>query len=198
MDCKWQNQSGSLFGTSGAAYGAMKRVDASNFCDFKVAMILGQHDDSNAGGLDQFRPNEFTNGFNLEQSLGFEDNSQMPADGVASENTTGRKWTSAKMPEGYALQSLFVTCPTLTQMSHNFTQGTPSKIIYHLPLFDNQGASTGPLFFEASEKTYLKLGNTEDLYIDHLDLNIVGSDEVLADDLEGNTVIVLHIKERGR
>mgnify|MGYP003672769912 CR=1 FL=1 len=99
------------------------------------------------------------------------------------------------IPEAEAEHSLFVRCPTLTQLSHNFSKGQMSKIIYHCPMFSNSGKSTGSLFFQPAERVYIDLGNKETLNINQIALDIVDRNEQLSGDLTGNTTICLHIKQ---
>ena len=139
-------------------------------------------------------PPELTASAGVYDLMGFYSHIINESDGTKTD--TSVEWSSEFAPEGVASSTIFVSCPTLTQLSHNFGHGTPSKIIHHCPLFDNTGRSTGPLFFETSEKTYLRLGNTEPISLNQLQLDLVNSDETLVDDIKGNTTIVLHIRQR--
>ena len=83
----------------------------------------------------------------------------------------------------------------MTFTSVNLSKGANSKILYHVPAFSNNGARLGALFFEPNERVYLKLGNTEDLYLSTVEIDIVYSDETLATDLQGKTTVCLHIQD---
>ena len=76
----------------------------------------------------------------------------------------------------------------------NARQGTVSKIISHLPRFDNSGNETGGLYFEPHEKTYLALNNPDTLYINSFDIDIVYENETLCTALTGKTIVCLHIR----
>ena len=83
----------------------------------------------------------------------------------------------------------------MTFNSVNFSKSSLSKILYHLPRFDNSGAEVGGLFFEPSERVYLKLNNIDDLFINDIEVDIVNSDETLATNLTGKTIVCFHIRD---
>jgi hypothetical protein len=116
------------------------------------------------------------------------------AGGAWDDNAKKLTFASAKAPVQEAEHSLFVRCPTLTQISQNFAKGAISKILYHIPQFTPDGRSTGALFFEPNEKTYIKLGNTETIDLNELQIDLVDKNENLAYELESNTIVVLHVR----
>ena len=102
--------------------------------------------------------------------------------------------SSSVVPVTIAEHSLFIRCPTLTQQSLNFGKGSISKILHHIPQFDNTGKSTGALFFENAHPMYLRLGNTEEITLNEIQIDIVDRNEQYAYELDGSTIVVLHIK----
>lgn len=114
--------------------------------------------------------------------------------GAFDDDTKALTFGSLHIPKIEAEHSLFIRCPTLTQMSQNFSKGSVSKMLYHIPQFTPDGRTTGALFFEPHEKTYLKLGNTEKLDLNELQIDVVDKNENLAYELEGTTVVCLHIR----
>ena len=78
----------------------------------------------------------------------------------------------------------------------NARQGTGSKIIAHLPRFDNSGKDVGGLYFEPHTPTYLSLGNSEDLLINSFDIDFVYDNETLCTALSGKTIVCLHIRDK--
>ena len=92
--------------------------------------------------------------------------------------------------------SIFVRLNNFTQKTVNARQGTGSKIIAHLPRFDNSGNDLGGLYFSPNFPTYLSLGNTEDLLINSFDIDIVYDNETLCTALSGKTVVCLHIRDK--
>jgi len=92
--------------------------------------------------------------------------------------------------------SLFIRLNNFTQKTVNARQGTGSKIIAHLPRFDNSGKDLGGLYFEPNTPTYLSLGNTDDLLINSFDIDFVYDNETLCTALSGKTVVCLHIRDK--
>ncbi len=92
--------------------------------------------------------------------------------------------------------SLFVRLNNFTQNSLNARQGSISKIVAHLPRFDNSGNDTGVLYFEPHEKTYIDLNNTEEIYVNSFDVDIVYDNETFCTALSGKTIICFHIRKK--
>ena len=92
-------------------------------------------------------------------------------------------------------KSLFVRLDNFTQNSLNAGVGRPSKILYHMPRFDTSNRDLGAgLYYEPQERAYLKLGNTEELLVNQLNLSICDESEQLATDLIGRSIVVLHFR----
>lgn len=92
--------------------------------------------------------------------------------------------------------SLFVRLNNFTQNSLNARQGSTSKIVAHLPRFDNSGNETGALYFSPNTPVYLDLGNSEDLYINSFDVDIVYDNETFCTALSGKTIVCFHIRQK--
>ena len=101
---------------------------------------------------------------------------------------------SSTVPKLISNISLFIRLNNFTQSSMNARTGTLSKIVAHLPRFDNSGNETGGLYFEPHEKTYVALNNTETLYINSFDVDIVYENETLCTAISGKTIICFHIR----
>ena len=91
--------------------------------------------------------------------------------------------------------SSFIRLPNLTHKSFNGAQSGLSKIVYQLPQFSNDGRQFGSLYFEASEKTYVKLNNTAPMLLNMLQVQIVDSQERETSSLTGETQIVFHVRK---
>ena len=104
-------------------------------------------------------------------------------------------WTSSTIPVLKNTNSLFVRLKNMTFDSANFSTSNMSKILYHIPAFSNNGESTGSLFFEPSERVYLKLNNPYEINMTTIEVDIVNSNETISQDLLGKTVVVFHIKD---
>ena len=117
-------------------------------------------------------------------------------DGVTATTPPSAKWIvySTATPT-LSSHTCFIRCPTLTHQSLNMAKELPSKILYHIPRFSNSGKEYGNLFYEPHEKTYLALKNTEELKLNEIKLDIVNTDETIAEDLAGQTTIVLHFRK---
>ena len=89
----------------------------------------------------------------------------------------------------------FMRLNNLGQISHNGAMKGVSNIICDVPRYLPTGTS-GRLFYAPPEKTYmyLSLGNTADLALSRLDIEMVNANELLVGDLTLDTVVVLHVK----
>ena len=109
--------------------------------------------------------------------------------------TTPLLWTSSDIPVLKNTNSLFIRLKNMTFDSANFSVANMSKILYHIPAFSNNGESTGSLFFEPSERVYLKLNNPREFEMTTIEVDIVNSNETISRDLLGKTVVVFHIRQ---
>tara|TARA_R100000935_G_scaffold26672_1_gene46653 strand:- start:10277 stop:12532 length:2256 start_codon:yes stop_codon:yes gene_type:complete len=131
-------------------------------------------------------------GAGCEDLLGFQD---APIQEIKT--VVGNKFEtqSAHLPKLLSERSCFIRLDGLQPQSINARQGGRSNIIAHLPRF--QGTQTrGAIFYEPSEKTYLDLSNPTELKVNSFDISVCYSDESLATNLKGATVIVLHIRPK--
>ena len=102
---------------------------------------------------------------------------------------------SCSVPKLISNISLFIRLNNFTQNSMNARQGTSSKIVAHLPRFDNSGNETGGLYFEPHEKTYLALNNPEEILINSFDVDFVYENEQLCTALSGKSIVCFHIRK---
>ena len=151
------------------------------------------YDDPTPGHLGDF-PN-LTQSANTQLIFGFRGRSVVvPNTQVGLIGTT----FSDGVPKLQSTNSLFVRLNNFTQNSINARQGTISKIVGHLPRFDNSGSDTGGLYFEPNEKTYLSLNNPDELVINSFDVDIVYDNETLCKALTGKTIVCFHIRQQHR
>ncbi len=164
---------------------SQKGLNGNNQCDYKVQFF--------------FAPDVRyinTASCNSQFLMGFPNRSL-----VNTPNTTGgsspftKTYESDESPELKGTNSLFVRLKNMTFSSVNLAKGSNSKILYHVPAFSNTGSRTGALFFEPNERVYLKLNNTEDLFLSTIEVDMVYSDETLATDLQGKTTIIFHVRD---
>ena len=159
-------------------------LNSNGQCDYKVTFITAP--DSRYDNTDSC---------NTQFLLGFHNRSLVNVANTTSATTPFTKtFISDDAPEIQGTQSLFVRLKNMSFESTNLAKSAKSKILYHLPAFGNTGTRVGALFFEPSERVYLKLNNTEDLFLSTIEIDIVYADETLAECLQGKTTVVLHIK----
>lgn len=135
----------------------------------------------------------YSQGINSAKTYGFDN--QPVALPAAPVTTIPWVWSSSTVPVLKNTNSLFVRLKNMTFDSANFSTSNMSKILYHIPAFSNNGESTGSLFFEPSERVYLKLNNAYEINMTTIEVDIVNSNETISQDLLGKTVVVFHIKD---
>ena len=115
---------------------------------------------------------------------------------IASPSSTTRI-ESSKAPELLSSKTMFVRLENFTQECANARQGNRSKIIAHLPRFDGQ-VETGRIFHQPNERVYLDLNNSEPLKVNSFDISFCYTNEQYATNLTGQSVVVLHFKEKSK
>ncbi len=161
-----------------------KGLNASGQIDYKTAIVSGYD-----------TRYEYTDGLNSESLLGFVD--RPLAFAFTSQLATTPftfTYVSDNIPSLESTSSIFVRVRNMTFDSVNFSKSAMSKILYHLPSFTQTGATTGALYFEPSERVYLKMNNVVDLYLSNIDVDLVRADETLARDVTGKTTVIFHIR----
>jgi len=103
---------------------------------------------------------------------------------------------SSKIPSMLSTKTMFVRLENFTQECANARQGNRSKIIAHLPRFDGQ-VETGRIFHQPNERVYLDLNNSEPLKVNSFDISFCYTNEQYATNLTGQSVVVLHFREKG-
>lgn len=160
--------------------------NASNALDYNVVLVVGNTQLYK-------RPQRQVNGYNTEELLGFLGEKWIKS---STFSNTFELFTSTDVPVYKSQDSIFVRLSSGTQLSKNGLTGTDSKILYHCPRFDNAGNEQGGLYFEPGEKTYLDLGNIGDTNINSFSIDIVDRKDKLVNGLIGDTIVMLHIREK--
>ena len=183
----WNNFSRTTTSHGAGANGllAPKTVNASGGMDDYDSIIITAR--SGAYG-------NSTNECNTQFTLGFSgDPISRP---LAPANDLITTTESTSVPQLVSNISLFIRLNNFTQNSVNARQGTNSKIIAHLPRFDNSGNETGGLYFEPTGGlVYLALNNPEEILINSFDVDIVYDNETLCTALTGKTIVCFHIRQ---
>tara|TARA_R110000737_G_scaffold117657_1_gene150276 strand:- start:646 stop:2586 length:1941 start_codon:yes stop_codon:yes gene_type:complete len=139
---------------------------------------------------------QITEQCNSQQTLGFMGKPVSSPESTSTDVITNIQ--SEVVPQLTSGASLFIRLNNFTQMSINARQGTVSKIIGHLPRFDNGGNETGALYFEPHEKTYIDLNNPEELLVNSFDVDVVYDNETFCTALNGKTIVCFHIRKKLR
>ena len=139
---------------------------------------------------------QITEQCNSQQTLGFMGKPVSSPESTSTDVITNIQ--SEVVPQLTSGASLFIRLNNFTQMSINARQGTISKIVGHLPRFDNGGNETGALYFEPHEKTYIDLHNPEELLVNSFDVDVVYDNETFCTALNGKTIVCFHIRKKLR
>lgn len=134
---------------------------------------------------------------NLKDALGFKVNvntqTGIPEDASSTDNNVIIK--SQQTPKELGAGSLFVRVNNLPFNSLNGATESISQILYACPRFDTNGNTVGSLYYEPAERTYLALNNTSDYVLSDISVDVVDINERVANDLDGNTIVTLHIRQ---
>jgi len=139
-----------------------------------------------------------TEGANMDRFLGFDGVSILEPTtfGTSYNSNRGIKYDSIAIPPLISDQSLFVRLDNLTHKTSNGAVSRPSKILLHVPRFDNSSRANGDgLFYEPHNLVYVKLNNPNPIVINEFDISICSVGEILAKDLQGQTIVCLHFRQ---
>ena len=159
---------------------------------YENIFITGRAERYMGKAIQQWQPNSgFILGF---YPMGFSPIANMVSAGLPVYK--GASFASAQRPSLMSQHSSFIRVPTFTHQTYNFGTGNPSKILFQVPRFDNAGTETGALYYQNNDKTYVDLGNAQQLNITELDVHIVRKNETFVEDLTGSTEIVFHVRAK--
>jgi|TARA_R100000479_G_scaffold176505_1_gene131508 hypothetical protein len=139
-----------------------------------------------------------TQSANMDRFLGFEGVSilEPTSFGTSYNSNRGYKYDSEVVPPLISDQSLFIRLDNFTQKTSNGAVARPSKILLHVPRFDNSARAHGDgLFYEPHNLVYVKLNNPNPVVINEFDISICNVGEILAKDLQGQTIVCLHFRQ---
>ena len=175
-------------------------LNGSNALDYNIVLIGGPERNLSTTNTNRsdtatyvLPPRQIAN---MGESLGFGDYSVLEQS-IFKASTSTLSLTTINPPTDSTLYAneCFVRANNLTGTSYNGAKNSISRILYSLPRFDNAGNTQGNLYFQASEKTYIKLNNTEQLTLNQLDIDLVDRSERIVRDLQGNTIVILYIRK---
>ena len=137
-----------------------------------------------------YSPSRFAS---AQRLLGFQSRGVVANPNSQSGNTI--TFISDEAPNMISTDSVFVRLKNMTFDSVNFSKKSTSKILYHVPRFDNAGNEFNSLFFEPNERVYLKLNNVQEIFLNSMEVELVNADETLATNITGKTICCFHIRE---
>ncbi len=164
-------------------------TDANDiFVDYQPRLILAPATDYDEA---------FTRMCNTQYLLGFLGRSVVDNPVLSGVNNVIATYSSVVAPKIISPKSLFIKLTNFTHSTANSKRGQKnSKILAHLPRFDNAGNEVGGLYFEPNERVYVALHNPADMYINEFDVEITYDDETLAKCISGKSIVCFHIRPR--
>ena len=106
------------------------------------------------------------------------------------------KWVLSGGNPTYNPSQLYIKSTTFTHQSYNFNKGLPSKILWSIPKFTNEGRDWGNLHFQNNAPVYLDLKNPNPVVLNDISIELCDKNEKLALDLGGVTETTFHIRQR--
>lgn len=156
-------------------------MNSSNAVDYDPVLILD--------------PSEVytgTPGANGRQLLGF---SNAIVDTAVSETGSLKIFQSDFAPSLTSSMAMFVRLNNFGQNVVNSFTGNHSKILAHLPRFDNT-QTTGRLYFEPQNLTYIDLNNPSEMNINEFDISFNYINEQYATVLTGQSIVCLYFRQK--
>jgi len=158
-----------------------KGLNASNCVDYDNVLIM----DVSSVYSPSF-------GANAGPLLGF--NSAI-VDEYASETGALKVFESDFPPELQSSMAMFVRLNNFGQNVVNSYTGNHSKILAHLPRFDNS-QSTGRLYFEPKNLVWIDLGNPAEMAVNEFDISFCYVNEQYATVLTGQSIVCLYFRAK--
>jgi len=104
-------------------------------------------------------------------------------------------YQSDQIPSLTSSMAMFVRLNNFGQSVHNAHTGNRSKILAHLPRFDNT-QSTGRLYFEPKNFVWLDLDNPAEMNINEFDISFCYVNEQYAQILTGQSIVCLYFRKK--
>ena len=133
-----------------------------------------------------------TSGANARQLLGFSNSILDNPNTITGNNVI---YQSDIVPSLTSSMAMFVRLNNFGQNVHNAHTGNRSKIIAHLPRFDNT-QSTGRLYFEPNNLIWIDLDNPSDMNINEFDISFCYVNEQYATILTGQSIVCLYFRKK--
>lgn len=143
--------------------------------------------------LDQSELYTPTRGANGRQILGF--NQSIVSEPSSGAGTNDVVFESSAVPNLVSSMAMFVRLNNFGQNVVNAHNGNRSKILAHLPRFDNT-QSTGRLYFEPNNLVWIDLDNPNDLQVNEFDISFCYINEQYAEILTGQSIVALYFRKK--
>ena len=158
-------------------------LDAAGYFTYEQVMIL--------------EPSQIytpTPGLSARHIFGFNSGLQ---DVAAFSVNSKRTFESDFAPTLASSMAMFVRLNNFGQNVINSLNGNQSKILSHLPRFDNS-QSTGRLYFEPNSLVWLDLSNPAEMHVNEFDISFSYINEQYATVLTGQSIVCLMFREKPR
>jgi hypothetical protein len=132
-------------------------------------------------------------GANGKAILGF--NNSIVSEPNSGAGTNSVIFESDTVPNLVSSMAMFVRLNNFGQNVFNAHNGNRSKIIAHLPRFDNT-QSTGRLYFEPSNLIWIDLDNPGPLQVNEFDISFCYINEQFAEILTGQSIVALYFRKK--
>lgn len=182
-----------------------KKLNASGGVDLDIVMITAPSDLYNGKETsDTLYERErydgpWTDTYGAQNIMGFENVPVQITNTFSTPGTNLAEKLSKTVPKMISNKSLFVRLPDLSVNSFNSGKGSVSKILYHMPRFDNSGNEVGGLYYQPNQRLYIPLGNVDKMRLNNLKVELCNIDETTSNtDLVGQTIICFDIRPRQR
>ena len=104
---------------------------------------------------------------------------------------------STSIPRLLNTRAIFVRLDNIQTSNINAFKGNKSTILSMLPRLDGSNNETGRIFYEPNNLMYVDLQNPQELRLNSFDISFCNVDETFATTLSGQSVVVLHFKQKG-
>jgi len=103
---------------------------------------------------------------------------------------------SISVPQLLNARAIFVRLDNIPTSTINAFKGNKSTILSMLPRVNNQ-TETGRIGYEPNNLMYIDLQNSQEIRLNSFDISFCYVDETFASNLSGQSVVILHFKQKG-
>jgi len=137
----------------------------------------------------------YTPSFGANAMIPFGFNESVVQQPTSGEDTNTVIFESTRVPDLTSSMAMFVRLNNFTQNVTNAYTKNKSKILAHLPRFDNN-QSTGRLYFEPNNLIFVDLDNPNDIQVNEFDIDFCYVNEQYATALTGQSIVALYFRKK--